>query len=273
MDALARLGVRPIGIAADGDKANEILPHLRPYYPPGSTELVGNRHSPSLEAIAALKPDLIVADEQDHEQIYSQLSRIAPTLLYRSYRGSYADQVAQFRDLSRLTGHAQEGEQALAEHQALFDEVKATVSPSAGRVVVGVLAPTGFFVHSRLSYLGSILTELGLDNPVETQEGETQYLLSPEGLAALQPDTLIVLYNPEDQAAYEKFRAEPLLASLPAVEAGRVYVFNRDAWAKGRGIIGLRGILNDMKTSGVLSGAAAPAKQSVAPAPVQASTP
>ena len=79
MDALARLGVRPIGIAADGDKANEILPHLRPYYPPGSTELVGNRHSPSLEAIAALKPDLIVADEQDHEQIYSQLSRIAPT--------------------------------------------------------------------------------------------------------------------------------------------------------------------------------------------------
>ena len=42
MDALAKLGVRPVGIAADGDKADVVLPHLKKYYPAGSVTLVGN---------------------------------------------------------------------------------------------------------------------------------------------------------------------------------------------------------------------------------------
>lgn len=256
MDALARLGIRPVGIAADGDKADVVLPHLQKYYPAGSVTLVGNRHAPSLEKILALKPDLIIADENDHQKIYAQLNKIAPTLLFRSYRGSYADQIEQFGLISQLVGKEALGKRVLAQHQQLLKRARATSNPAAGRVVVGVLAPTGFFVHSDKSYIGSLLEVLGRNNPALNRDGQTQYAVSMEGLLALNPDTLIVLYNPEDEAIYRKFAADPLVKSLNATRTNRIYTFNRDAWAKGRGVIGLEGILNDTVKSRVLSGEA-----------------
>lgn len=254
MDALAKLGVKPVGIAADGDKADIVLPHLQKYYPTGSVTLVGNRHSPSLEKILALQPDLIIADENDHKQLYTQLNKIAPTLLFRSYRGSYADQLEQFGLISKIVGKEALGKRVLAQHQQLLRRAKATSHPAAGRVVVGVLAPTGFFVHSDKSYIGSLLEVLGRNNPAANKDGQTQYAVSLEGLLALNPDTLIVLYNPEDEAIYRKFAADPIVKSLNAAKSERIYTFNRDAWAKGRGVIGLEGILRDMVKSRVLSG-------------------
>ncbi|MFC4638750.1 ABC transporter substrate-binding protein [Deinococcus hohokamensis] len=256
MDALAKLGVKPVGIAADGDSANEVLPHLRKYYGP-SIPSVGNRHAPSLEKILALKPDLIIADENDHKAIYAQLSRIAPTLLFRSYRGTYKDQLDQFEVISKIVGKEALGKAVLTDHRSLFSKVRATSSPKAGKVVVGVLTPTGFYVHSDKSYVGSLLESLGRDNPTRMRDDQTQYLLSLEGLSALNPDTLIVLYNDEHQSAFDRFKAEPLVRALPAGKQNRVYAFNRDRWAKGRGVIGLEGILSDIFSSRVLSGKAA----------------
>lgn len=219
MDALAKLGVKPVGIAADGDKASTVLPHLQKYYQAGSVALVGNRHAPSLEKILALKPDLIIADENDHKQIYAQLNKIAPR-----------------------------------PHQQLLNRAKAISKPAAGRVMVGVPVPTGFFIHSDKSYIGSLLEVLGRNNPAVNKDVQTQYAVSIEGLLALNPDTLIVLYNPEDEAIYRKFAAGSIVKGLNDSKAGRLYTFNHDAWAKGRGVIGLEGILNDIVKSRVLSG-------------------
>ncbi|SMB78351.1 ABC transporter substrate-binding protein [Deinococcus hopiensis] len=253
MDALAKLGVKPVGIAADGDAANEVLPHLKKYYGP-NVPTVGNRHAPSLEKILALKPDLIIADENDHKSIYAQLNSIAPTLLFRSYRGTYQDQLDQFSIISKIVGKEAVGKTALADHSRLFSKVKATSSAKAGKIVVGVLTPNGFYVHSDRSYIGSLLDTAGRHNPTPVKDGQTQYLLSPEGLTALNPDTLIVLYNNEDQSAFDRFKGEPLVRALTAAKQNRIYTFNRDRWAKGRGIIGLEGILSDMFSSNVLSG-------------------
>lgn len=253
MDALAKLGVKPVGITADGDAANDVLPHLKKYY--GSdVPTVGNRHAPSLEKILALKPDLIIADENDHKAIYAQLNRIAPTLLFRSYRGTYQDQLDQFSIISKIVGKEAAGATALADHGRLFGKVKATSSSKAGKIVVGVLTPTGFYVHSDKSYIGSLLEAAGRNNPATMKDGQTQYLLSLEGLTSLNPDTLIVLYNTEDQSAFDRFKKEPLVQALTAARQNRLYTFNRDRWAKGRGIIGLEGILSDMFSSGVLTG-------------------
>lgn len=42
---------------------------------------VGELEAPSLEKIAALKPDLIVSAKVRHEALYDQLSKIAPTIM------------------------------------------------------------------------------------------------------------------------------------------------------------------------------------------------
>lgn len=49
------------------------------------------RSQPSLEAIAVLKPDLIIADAERHRAIYQDLQRIAPTLLLKSRGETYQE--------------------------------------------------------------------------------------------------------------------------------------------------------------------------------------
>ena len=77
-DALAAVGVAPVGIADDKDK-NRVLPEVRDII--GDWQSVGTRSQPSLEVIASLKPDLIIADISRHEAVYDDLKKIAPTLI------------------------------------------------------------------------------------------------------------------------------------------------------------------------------------------------
>ena len=67
VDALAQVGVSPVGVADDNDKTR-ILQEVRDKIQPW--ESVGTRSQPSLEAIAALKPDLIIADPSRHTAVY-----------------------------------------------------------------------------------------------------------------------------------------------------------------------------------------------------------
>jgi len=73
VDALAQVGVSPVGVADDNDKTR-ILQEVRDKIQPWQS--VGTRSQPSLEAIAALKPDLIIADPSRHTAVYEELKKI-----------------------------------------------------------------------------------------------------------------------------------------------------------------------------------------------------
>ncbi len=78
---------------------------------------VGTRQEPSLEAIAAAKPDLILGVGLRHAPIFDALSRIAPTVLFK-YSPNYIEdgrQVTQYdwarailRTIGCLTGRARD---------------------------------------------------------------------------------------------------------------------------------------------------------------------
>src|SRR5690606_18380625 len=68
---------------------------------------VGTLQDPSLEQIAALQPDLIVSAKVRHEDLYDELSRIAPTVFSETTGAIWKDNL-------RLVGQAL-GEEQLAE--------------------------------------------------------------------------------------------------------------------------------------------------------------
>lgn len=70
---MAQIGVSPIGVADDNDPSR-ILQQVRDKVKPWQS--VGTRAQPSLEAIAALKPDLIIADNNRHSSVYEELKKL-----------------------------------------------------------------------------------------------------------------------------------------------------------------------------------------------------
>ena len=69
VDALANVGISPVGIADDG-QPDRIQEPMRSLIKPWTS--VGTRSQPSMEVIAGLKPDLIIADTSRHRAVYGQ---------------------------------------------------------------------------------------------------------------------------------------------------------------------------------------------------------
>lgn len=245
-DALLKLGIKPVGVA---DHGYGPLPHLAKGLK--GVPSVGYLSEPNLESIMALKPDLILADAERHKAIYAQLSKIAPTILYNTYYGSYQDQLEQFSEIAKIVDKEALAKNALQEHKRIFDKAKILAKPTS--FVTGVMTPTDFWVHTDKSFVGSLLSTLGLKTPVHNNQDGTQYKITLENLIAYNPETLIIMINPGDEALLNEWKKNPLYQSLKAVKNKRVYTFSRELWAKGRGIQGLNLILQQASTSGLLT--------------------
>ncbi|MDG1458406.1 MAG: ABC transporter substrate-binding protein, partial [Pseudoprimorskyibacter sp.] len=74
VDALASLGVAPVGIADDNKRENIIAAYTDVIG--DDWQSVGTRKTPSPEVIASLQPDLVIADKTRHEAAYGTLSEI-----------------------------------------------------------------------------------------------------------------------------------------------------------------------------------------------------
>ncbi len=247
-DNLGTLGVAPVGYAVDAPP--EYVLTLTEEL---GAEAVGTRKEPNLEAIIALNPDFIIADLRRHEAIYDQLSAIAPTVIFNSLRGSYQDQLDTFGKIAQALGKEDEAAEMLDAYQTRFETVAAETNADAGDFVIGVLWADGYTAHSNESFMGSFIEDMGRTNALDPQDGETQYLLDIEGLAAVNPSSIVILCSPNDQAVLDAWEEHPVWQAFDAVQNNRVYFFDRNLWSKGRGLIAFDTILDNAVDSGLLS--------------------
>lgn len=246
-DALLRLGVTPAGVPRDANPL-PLLDALTEGIPS-----VGTRAQPNLEAIAAAQPDLIIADLTRHAAIYDQLSLIAPTLVFNSLRGSYEDILSQFQTIGDIVGKSAEAAQIIAAHRTAFEQARANTNPDAPGFLAAVAYSTGFTVHSTESFSGSLLVRLGRRNIVEPVNGETQFEMSLEGLAALDPATIVIFRYRHETTPVDEWSDTALWQSLQAVRNDRVYVFDRDNWTRARGLLALQAVFDEANASGLLA--------------------
>lgn len=240
VDALASVAVAPVGVADDNDPAR--LPQaVRDIT--GAWTSVGLRGQPSIEAIAALKPDLIIADLDRHGASYAALSAIAPTLLLPSRGEDYAGSLRSAEIIGHAVGRDAEMAARLEKHRAVMADYARRV-PDGATMIFGAAREDSFSMHGPESYDGSVLESLGITVPEVRAGGNAYEFASIEQLLALDPEYLVVGHY-RRPSIVDKWRQDDLWQVLRAAQAQHVYAVDSNVWARNRGIMAAESIAAD----------------------------
>ncbi|WP_148250429.1 Fe(3+) dicitrate ABC transporter substrate-binding protein [Raoultella terrigena] len=238
-DALAAVDLSPVGIADDNDP-ERILPEVRARLKPWRS--VGTRAQPSLEAISALRPDLIVADSSRHRGIYAALRQIAPVLLLKSRNETYAENLQSAAIIGKVVGQDPLMQQRLAQHRRQMADFAAQL-PAGASVVFGTSREQQFNLHSRDTYTGSVLSALGLSVPAAIG-GAPMATIGLEQLLAINPQWLFVAHY-RTESIVRKWQQDPLWQMLQAQQKQQVAAVDSNSWARMRGMFAAERIAAD----------------------------
>lgn len=243
-DVAVALGVKPIGIVESWVE-KPIYEYLRADLE--GVQLLGLETQPNLEEIHKLKPDVIIASLTRHEDIYNQLSQIAPTVM----RG----QVYEWKDTVELMGETLNREEQANQLMEDWKNRVADFKAKMGDRLPIEVAITNFRAdHARIFYMGyagNILKELGFSRP----EGHDQdtwgiKLTSKEAIPDMNADMIFNFNSGTDteaiQKTYEEWTNHPLWKSLDAVKNDRVIQVNEVTWNSAGGYITANMMLDDL---------------------------
>jgi ABC-type Fe3+-citrate transport system substrate-binding protein len=238
VDTLAAVGVKPVGIA-DDDKRDSVVPAYTDVIGTDWTS-VGTRKTPSLEVIASLSPDLIIADTSRHSAIYESLSEIAPTIVFDSLTGTYETALEAAKTIAHAVGKDAEMDTRLAEHTRKMEAFKAEIGDVSGwSAQFFIDNGEGIFLHSPVSYNGSLLW-FGFKNNMPMPNGhsyeEAVVTTSLEQLSEVNPQVLIRGKYAEPGLT-DGWKGQPLWDNLEAVQKGNVYDVIAHNWSRLRGLI------------------------------------
>lgn len=243
VELLDLLGETPVAFTDYGGTNDELL-EAYPWMAgtlPGEADpaLFTADFLPSAEAIAAVKPDLILSSIwQTDEPLYAQLSQIAPTFV-----GTQTDSNTTWQEdltaLAKLTGHDPAiVEQTQAEVDAKLAAAAAQVPGLKGKTFyVAALGEGG--AGDQLSLYNAAAPELiamgltpGAGQPVNGSENTDAKSFSQENVDQLNADVLLIAteHRDPDGAIKAKLQADPRVAELPATKNGTLIYLNTPQW-------------------------------------------
>lgn len=178
---------------------------------------VGGLYSPSLEAVVALQPDLVVllptVEQRDFQQ---RLTGVALPVLALDPVG-FDDVLATIETLGARVGKQDAARARVAEIRRTRDAVRAAVASRPRPRAIFVLQREPLFVVGRGSFLDEMLAIAGARN-LGAELGEPWPRASLEWCVAAAPDVILDSdSDPKPAPAYWK-----RWPSLPAVASGRV---------------------------------------------------
>ena len=231
VDALAQVGVSPVGVA-DDNKIDRILPQVREKI--AAWQSVGTRSQPSLEVIASLKPDLIIADPSRHTAVFEELKKIAPTVMFDSRHESYQENLETAQKIGDLVGKSSEMKAKINEHNDYIANIAKNLGVQGKKASFGTSREDKFNIQNDNGYVGSFLTTLGFA-PTKLNSDQAFVEINLEQLVMEKPEYLFIAHY-RDESIARKWEAEPLWKAIAAVKANHVYSVDADMWARGRGL-------------------------------------
>ena len=249
-DTAVALGIRPAGVV-DSWSEKPMYRYLRQAL--AGVPHVGLETQPSLEDIALLAPDLIVASRFRHERIQGLLEQVCPVVML--------DEVFEFQKTLGVMGVATARRVEASALQASWDAriaaLRARLQAQFGArwpLSVSVLDIREDHVRSYLpdSFAGTVLSELGFvwNEQGRAATGVSIKLSSRESLPVVNADVFFVFGradSPGVQRHYRSLTAHPLWQRMAAPQAGRVWWVDGVAWIFSGGILGANRMLDDIE--------------------------
>ncbi|MCM3656281.1 iron-siderophore ABC transporter substrate-binding protein [Agromyces mediolanus] len=194
LDTAVALGITPVGAAVASNVAG-----VPDYLGVTGVQPVGTVPEPDLEAIAALKPDLILGTEARHSKLYEQLSAIAPTVFMQTQADPWQENVLL---IGAALGQPEEAKALLDGFNERCDRI-AEEFDVEGKTV-NLIRPrdeTTLSLYGPTSFAGSALECAGLTIPAREWEDGLQADLSPENVLDATADyVLVTSADPSDDA-------------------------------------------------------------------------
>ena len=221
------LGIRPIGTTFN-TAIDQPPVHLNGKL--SGIERVGTIRQPSLEKILTLNPDLILSMTGVSDDIYSQLTQIAPTVL-ASFGGG-----DRWKESFAVHANALDKSDLAEQWMQRYQERLSTFRQQMGdrldtlKVSVVRLYPDAPSLYLPDSFVGEILQEAGLSRPLSQRSSGGQQRISRELLEYADGDALFLWISDDDFSAAEvrdtaltRLKADPLWSRLKAVQNDKVY--------------------------------------------------
>lgn len=249
LDLLLSLDVQPIGYAevfsnrqGNFDQPEQQIPYLgkRITQPIANLGISGE---PSLEAIARLQPDLILGDSAGNKEEYTQLSQIAPTLLFE-YVGHDKWQ-EPLQTIAKVLGRTEQAQAVIETQRQQIETARQTLAPIVKAYPTVLMVASEQFqpidLVTSVDFCGGLLEDLGFQL-VALSEDEPQDItqnISVETLPQLDADLIIVqghhvagmsrienasnFNSSQLQTIKQTWNANPITQSLRASKENRVY--------------------------------------------------
>ncbi|QPH55643.1 ABC transporter substrate-binding protein [Pontivivens ytuae] len=244
-EALLALGITPVG-AAQSWTGDPWYDHIDAQMSDAAP--LGKENQVNLELLAALEPDLILANKQRHEEIYPQLSTIAPTVVSERLRGDWR---ANFELYAEAVGEAQTGARLLAAFDERVQDLTDALGPRLDEEVSVIrFMPGHIRIYQKDSFSGFILQEIGFARPELQDVDEFAMRVGKESIPQMGGDRIFhFTYDAGDGeglANAEDALSDPLWQALPAVQRGDVVPVNDAVWNTAGGILAANLMLDDI---------------------------
>lgn len=242
-EALLALGVKPVGATNSwiGDPWYEHIADKMQGVTP-----VGKEHKVDVEAIAALEPDLIIANKLRQGKIADQLNAIAPTVWAETLKGQWKN---NFKLYAKALNKEAKGAELLAKYDTKTKALRDAKIPEV--VAIVRFLPNHARIYQVDSFSGVVLSDAGFKRAENAMEpGFTIKITNKERIPEMNADRIFFFtYDNGDGKGYafeKEWMATNLWKSLGAVKAKKVHRVNDVFWNTSGGIISANIMLDDL---------------------------
>ncbi|MBP1991695.1 ABC transporter substrate-binding protein [Paenibacillus eucommiae] len=256
-ESLVALGIQPVGNADNVEYKTWVGAEAALS---ADVTDVGLRWEPDFEAIAALKPDLIISNTDNNSAHYDQLKAIAPTIEFDPYADegdSYTRMIEIFNAIAAATGKTAEAEKVLSELEQHYTEAKTKLA-AAGKADLNYVITQAFTYQNAVtvrmftdtSTVSQTLSRIGLKNDWKTEKFEKYGFTNStiEALPAVSDSNFIYIVQPDDDVFGEPLKNNSVWNGLNFVKEKRTYPIDGDTWTFG-GPISSKSLVDRVVTS------------------------